>query len=74
MSPHRKDDSDQKSHFQTERLVEDDGLWYFCTREGTLQGPFNDRMEAQVKLDHYIRLKKSHLDGELDEFFSAAEL
>ena len=39
----------------------DGGQWYFHTREGTIEGPFRDSVEANNRLDSYIRLTNSGL-------------
>ena len=49
------------SRFRTERLTQDGGKWYFTTREGTLEGPFDSRIHALNQLDMYIRLAESDL-------------
>lgn len=59
MSTQRKSDATAKTHFRTERLVQEAGQWFFCTREGKLEGPFNDRVEALIKLDNYVKLMTS---------------
>lgn len=35
------------------------GKWYFATREGTMEGPFEMRREAEYKLDSYIKVMLS---------------
>ena len=44
------------SSFRTERIVQDGGLWYFHTREGTVEGPFSCRTDAINQLEVYIKL------------------
>ena len=39
----------------------DGGQWYFHTREGTIEGPFRDSVEANNRLHSYIRLINSGL-------------
>ena len=52
----RKTDSDDESvHFQMDRLVQQNGEWYYMTREGEERGPFESREEAEADLIFYIR-------------------
>lgn len=60
MAPRRKSDPPvSSSKFRTERLMQDGGRWYFTTREGTVEGPFESRMDAVSQLDVYIRLAEN---------------
>ncbi len=53
----RKTDSLQSgSKFRTERMVENGGRWYFYTREGSMEGPFETRMDAQERLHVYLEI------------------
>jgi hypothetical protein len=36
-------------------------MWFFYTREGTLEGPFEGELEANLQLDKYIRVMTSGL-------------
>ena len=59
MSHQRKEDGPgSRKHFSTDRVVQDDGLWYFYTREGTTEGPYHSRLEAVRTLESFIL----HLD------------
>jgi hypothetical protein len=61
----RRDDLEEKTHFRTDRMMSHDDKWYFCTREGTIQGPFEDHYAASSHLKRYIELSNSGLSGEL---------
>jgi hypothetical protein len=64
----RKDDSETQFHFRTDRKFEESGKWFFHTREGAIEGPFRDELEARTWVDLYISLMCSGLlfvDGEL---------
>lgn len=63
----RKDfrDSDQVGS-RSRRTFEENGDWFFKTREGELAGPFRDELEASTRLEVYIRLVNSGLPN-LDE-------
>ena len=47
----RAGDNATRKHFRADRF----GKYYFSTREGTLEGPFSDRDEAERELALYIR-------------------
>ena len=59
MTDYRKDDLGRKTYFRTKRLYQENGQWYFFTREGTMEGPFQDKVHALKMLDNYIRVMKS---------------
>ena len=53
----RKDDSDKQfdySRLRTDRMFEKGGIWFFRTREGTMEGPYMDEWEAQTWVDLYV--------------------
>jgi len=39
--------------------MEDGGKWYCYTREGTVEGPFQSRLEATCRLETYIKVINS---------------
>jgi hypothetical protein len=53
-------DSDQAGS-RTRRTFEENGNWFFKTREGELAGPFQDELEASTRLEVYIRMVNSGL-------------
>ena len=61
----RKEDLEKQARFRTDRIIQHDGEWFFCTREGTIQGPFVDQFEADYQLKTYIDIMASGLAGEL---------
>ncbi|MEM9255454.1 MAG: DUF6316 family protein [Pseudomonadota bacterium] len=61
MSVKRKDDCGNATRFRTDRMINEDGQWYFFTREGTIEGPFSDRLQARSRLDAYIAVVTSGL-------------
>jgi hypothetical protein len=61
----RKDDLEKQAHFRTDRMMNHNGKWFFCTREGTFQGPFEDQLKASYQLKSYIKASASGLAGEL---------
>ena len=54
MEDKRKDDLEKQARFRTDRMIEHNGEWFFCTREGTIQGPFADQLSAAYQLKMYI--------------------
>ncbi|MCB1704239.1 MAG: hypothetical protein KDI17_05210 [Halioglobus sp.] len=42
-------------------MFQDNGGWFFKTREGETVGPFQEELEASTQLEVYIRLVNSGL-------------
>lgn len=59
MSPKRKGEEDQGTRFRTDRFVHNGEKWYYETREGTTEGPFRTRLEAEEHLRTYVKLINS---------------
>lgn len=59
MSNNRKGDQDQGPRFRTDRFIHNGDKWYYETREGTTEGPFRTRPEAEEHLRNYIKLINS---------------
>ena len=57
------DTHNEKFYFQTGRFVQQNGEWFYTTREIEERGPFTDIEDAKEDLDVYISyqnyLKKS---------------
>lgn len=52
----RRDDGDSKKlHFKMDRFVQQNGQWYYMTREGKEHGPFDTKDDAEGDLIDYIR-------------------
>lgn len=51
----RQDDNDKKTWFRSQRFFTEGSNWYFTTREGTVEGPFESRDEAEQELMMYLR-------------------
>lgn len=64
----RKDDPRPRPVFRSDRIVQDGDFWFFNTREGTVEGPFDSRLKAINQLDQYIKAVNSgsSQDQELD--------
>lgn len=55
----RESDSTTRAYFRTERFNQRGGQWYFLTREGTEEGPYDERLEAEARLQRYIDVMTS---------------
>ena len=57
----RKSDTsnEQVERSRSSRMYEENGNWFFNTREGTVVGPFRDKLEACTQLEVYIRMAGS---------------
>lgn len=55
------DDEGGRSWFRTDRLVQEGDKWFFLTREGTVEGPFDTRMQAGERLEVYAQVMSLHL-------------
>jgi hypothetical protein len=55
----RKTDTENYSKFRPSRFFKSGGKWYFATREGTMEGPYDMRREAEYKLESYIKVMVS---------------
>jgi len=64
----RKDDPGTRTDFRSSRMFEENGYWYFNTRESEMIGPFKDQLEASTKLEVYIRLADTGLMNDADQF------
>ena len=55
----RKGDTTDRVRFRSDRIFKDDDKWYFQTREGTLEGPFVERTDAENRLELYVKVMQS---------------
>lgn len=55
----RRDDIEDKLHFRSDRVACENGLFFFATREGGMEGPYKSRNQAEVAAAVYVR---DHLD------------
>lgn len=53
---------------RTSRIFTQDGSWFFKTREGRLAGPFEDELEASIRLEVYIRMVNTGLSPQRMSF------
>lgn len=61
----RSTDRRNGTHFRSDRISSENGQFFFATREGTLEGPYRSRQQAEVAAALYIR-------DQLDPSFSAS--
>ncbi|MEQ9545787.1 MAG: DUF6316 family protein [Marinobacter sp.] len=45
----------ERNWFRSDRFTTINGQWFFQTREGTFEGPFDSVNEAQMELMLYLR-------------------
>ncbi|MCC6076203.1 DUF6316 family protein [Pseudomonas sp. GCM10022188] len=50
----RQNDSAPATHYRSDRINTVDGQYFFATREGTLEGPFFTRFDAQEAANRYV--------------------
>ncbi len=51
----RSDDPKETTRFRSDRYFVVDKKWYFTTREGTNEGPFDTAEAANRGLDRYLK-------------------
>ena len=56
MSRRQEDGPGSRTNFRTERMFESAGGWYFYTREGSTEGPYESQLDAQQRLDVYTEI------------------
>ncbi len=61
MAAKRKTDPRTRPVYRTDRMVKEGGKWFFYTREGTTEGPFDSEQEATAQLEQYLRVIESGL-------------
>jgi len=59
MIDRRINDSGAYTKFRPSRFSKDGGKWYFATREGTMEGPFELKSDAEARLTTYIKVMAS---------------
>ena len=53
----RKSDPNAIVRYRSDRFFKNGGRWFFETREGKVQGPFDSRSEAEQHLEAYVRVE-----------------
>ena len=52
----RRTDNNEKFHFQTGRLAQQNSEWFYLTREGEQKGPFRRKEDAEGALAAFITI------------------
>ena len=50
------------THYRSERVSSVNGQYFFSTREGTLEGPYFTRVDAERDIAFYIRRQRQGAD------------
>ncbi|MCR9106129.1 MAG: DUF6316 family protein [Gammaproteobacteria bacterium] len=64
MSDKRRNEIENKAWYRSQRFIEHDGKWFFLTREGSTEGPFESKQDAMEQLEKWVKVYQS---GMLDE-------
>lgn len=59
MTEKRKTDLLPQIRFRSGRFFKNNGKWFFNTREGTMEGPFGELVDAESRLKEYINIMNS---------------
>jgi hypothetical protein len=62
MFSQRQIDPSPGTHYRSERVSAVNGQYFFATREGTLEGPYFTRVDAEREIAFYIRRMKQASD------------
>lgn len=54
----READLGAATHYRSDRVSSINGQFYFATREGTLEGPFFSRVDAENEITRYIQRQR----------------
>ena len=54
MTSMREGESESRPRFRESRFFRSMDKWYFVTREGSVEGPFEHRVEAEQMLETYL--------------------
>jgi hypothetical protein len=57
----------QRTWYRSDRMMEQNGQWYYLTREGTIEGPYDTRLKAVGALEAFIEAKALGLLSQADE-------
>jgi Domain of unknown function (DUF6316) len=59
MADRRAGESKAFSAFRPDRFFQERCQWYFYTREGAIEGPFQQKKDAENRLEDYIKVMVS---------------
>jgi hypothetical protein len=66
MTNKREGDLELHGKFRTNRFFQDSCAWYFLTREGTVEGPFERKIDAENRLEDYVKVMIADLLPEIE--------
>ena len=49
-----RDGEDDRTWFRSDRFFAENDKWFFTTREGTVEGPYDSRKDAEQELEIYL--------------------
>ncbi len=55
----------ERNWYRSERFSRVNGAWYFETREGIIEGPFESELEAELELRFYLKQAEYREDSAL---------
>jgi hypothetical protein len=62
MAKKRKSDPPgARTRYRTNRFIQEGKEWFFFTREGTIEGPFEDELNASEGLQVYLQVLNMNL-------------
>ena len=56
-------DPNAGTHYRSDRVSAVNGQYFFSTREGTLEGPYFTRVDAEREIAQYIRRMRPSTDS-----------
>lgn len=63
LSKREQDPETTSAQFRSDRVSVVNGLYFFSTRENTLEGPFYNKQDAERETEAYIRRMQAHLSS-----------
>ena len=68
MADRRAGESKPFSSFRPSRFFQDNCKWFFFTREGTIEGPFDRKLDAENRLADYIKVMVSGMLSDTEHY------
>jgi hypothetical protein len=69
-----KEDGKPKASDRSDRLYQEQGRWFFKTREGLNVGPFQKKNDAQYALLYFAERAEWPSDEQLNDFIEGCQL
>jgi hypothetical protein len=67
----REQDPQTAVHFRSDRVSRVNGMYFFSTRENTLEGPFFSKEDAERETEAYIRRMQGSKTSQSEPPFSS---